>query len=138
MTIMAQGSGADYVSGTFTVPENASSYTLSFGKTFGKYIYLIELTDESKATMMSSGGTYARTYCYCGFYPKQTIDSQTYDITTLACRIQPSTGSTSNGAFTPTFSGSEITFNAVGVTDSGWSSLVKGLTYKYFIVAIDE
>lgn len=44
MTQMA--SGADFVKGTFTVPNDVATYTINFGKTYSKYLYMVEMTDE--------------------------------------------------------------------------------------------
>ncbi len=140
MTIMAQGAtGADYVSGTFTVPADATSYTLEFGKTFSNYIFLVEATDNAKTSIMSSGSTNARGYAYIGVYPKREINSEEYSSNVYVMRVIPSTGTLSNGVTGGSMcSETGITFSTVDVTASGWSSLVKGLTYNYFIVAIDE
>ena len=139
MTIMAQGTGADYVSGTFTVPADANTYTLSFGRTISDYIFLIEMTDTSKATMMSSGSTYAHGYAYLGVFPKREINNTTYDANIFVSRVVPSTGVLSNGTLnTNNCASSGITFTTVDVMASGWQYITKGMSYKYFVVALDE
>ena len=139
MTIMAQGSGPVCVSGTFTVPENANSYTLSFGRTISDYIFLIEATDASKTAMMSSGSTYARGYAFLGVYPKREINNETYDANVYVSRAVPSTGVLSNGTLNNNIcSSTGIAFTTVDVMASGWQYLTKGMSYNYFVVAIDD
>ena len=53
--VMAQmASGAQFVKGTFTVPDSGSSYTINFGKTFSSYLYVIEMSDLSKQSLIQT------------------------------------------------------------------------------------
>lgn len=137
MTGMAKG--AEVIKGSFTVPIDASTYTLSFGKTVGSYIFQVEASAESKTAILNSGSTYARTIIWTGYYPQKSIGSNTFSDTILANRIQPSTGTITNGIPSmPSCSDSEMTFSAVDMTASGWAYVVKGETYDYIIIPLDN
>lgn len=139
MGVIAQmASGADYVSGEYTVPDTGD-VIFSFGKTFNKYFYYLEMTDESKEDLMDSGINAIRTFCTCGVYPQPKVNNveitgnryQNY-------RVTPSTGevtSSVNGSSSPISSidSQSITFNASDFS-SGAYILYRGSTYKYFVV----
>ena len=58
---MAQmANGAQFVKGTFTAPNSGNRYTLEFGKTLSKYLFFIEMTDNSKTTLLGTGLSGAR------------------------------------------------------------------------------
>ena len=136
MQIMAQGSGAEYVSGSFTCPSSGSSYELSFGKTFTKYLLFIEATDGAKTSIMSSGQSGARSYAIWGSYPKLSIGNTESAITTLLNRVNPSTSATDVGKTTGfTYTGSSVTC-PMGALTSGANYVYRDLTYNYYIVEI--
>ena len=136
--IKQMASGAKYISGTFTVPSSGSNYTVNFGETFGSYLFLLEMTDESKASVLSSGSTYARAYAYIGIYPRRSINN-TPSQSILYDRYNPSTSASSYDALTGTqLSLSSITLDIIGMTASGAASLVKGCTYNYVVVSLDN
>ena len=136
--LMAQmANGAQFVKGTFTVSDSGSSYTLNFGKTFSKYMYFVEMTDESKTAFISSGATAARIFCYVGIYPKREINNTSVNSNKLIVRLNPSTSETSasySSSFTE--SSTSIVFATSSVTGSTANALYKGYTYNYYIVEI--
>ena len=140
MGLMASGGGGvEVIKGSFTVPSNATSYTLSFGKTLSGYLFQVEASADSKTAIMSSGSTYARTIVWTGYWPKKTIGGNTFNDIILANRVQPSTGTMSNGVPSPSIcSDSGLTFSTVGVMESGWAAVVKGETYDYIVIPLDN
>ena len=139
MLLGAKGAGGDvdYISGTFTVPSNATNYKFEFGKTISSYLFLIEATEESKTEIVNSESTNARAYVWFGTYPVTVIDNKNTANCFFANRIQPSTEAISNGAMSNSaMSDTGISFTVVGMTDSGWGSLVKGLSYNYYVAEI--
>ena len=137
---MAAANGVDYVSGSFTVPNTGTSYTLDFGKTFSNgYIFMIEATETSKTSIMNSGSSYARGYCYLGVHPTRYIGGQEYTSTIYVMRVAPLTGDLSNGvrSGTTVLTNTGITLGTVDIAASGWSNLVHGLTYNYYVYSLD-
>ena len=137
--ITGMGSGVNCVKGTFTVPDSGTSYTIQFGKEFQSYLFMIELSDDSKSTVLNSGSTYSRAYKYYGDYPGPEIDNG-YETTCIyVARITPSTKVKSYGTRDNTIcANNSITLSTVGIMESGWGSLVKGLTYKYLVVSLEN
>lgn len=130
-------SGKDYISGTITIPTSGSSYTLNFGKSFSSYLFLLEMTDDSKASVLSSGATVARGYAFIGCYPRRSINN-TPSESIIVDRYNPSSSASSYGALTGNqLSESSITLGMVGMTESGWDSLIKGCSYNYTIVSLE-
>ena len=137
---MAQmASGANYVSGTFTVPDDeTSTYTLNFGKTFSKYLFFIELTDASKTIVINSGASNYRPFCLVGSYPQPQINNVVV-YGGIAWTYTPSSHSYSNGRFTTSsknFTETSMKFATDDVTGTATSALLKGCTYNYYIVEI--
>lgn len=129
--------GKDFISGTVTIPNDVSSYTVLFGKSFGSYLFLLEMTDESKATALSSGATAARGYAFIGCYPRRSMNN-TPSESIIVDRYNPSASTSSYGALTGNqLSQSGITLNVVGMTESGWDCLIKGCTYNYTVVSLE-
>ena len=137
MAQMAQN-GAEYLKGTITIPNDGSSYTFNYGKSFGSYMIFLEMTDDSKTAVLNSGSTYARSYSYIGIYPRRSINNTPCE-SLLAQRYNPSSSTSSYGALTGNQLGtSSLTLPAANITASGWDALVKGLTYNYVIVSLDN
>ena len=54
--MMGMAKGAEVIKGSFTVPADyTGNYTINFGKSFSRYVYIIEMTDESKAALAQRG-----------------------------------------------------------------------------------
>lgn len=137
----AMANGADYIKGAFTVPNDASSYILNFGKTFASYLFLIEMDDTSKTTLVGSGESGNKLYAESGIYPLPSINNTNPSPMYIYERINPSTQDVSAtygyGAVSSSApaDGTKITFSC-GALTAGTSYLYRGYTYKYYIVAI--
>lgn len=142
--VMAQmAKGAEVIKGTFTTPDE-STYTLSFGKTFQKYLYIIEMTDASKTMLMSSGINNQRTYAISGsVYPTPVINNSAPTHGYMTLRINPSTQQIQNIAAQElnTINGSSITLNNYAVDSAANNAryaLIRGYSYNYTIVSLDN
>ena len=137
--VMAQmAKGAEYITGTFTVPDSGSSYVIYFGKTLERYIFLIEATDESKTAIMESGINGTKSFAFIGIYPRLSIDTYNANFNGTYARINPSTKEMSSIVATnvdPT--ASSIGFNVNSLAD-GSSVIFRGLTYKYTIIELKD
>lgn len=129
---MAQmASGADFAKGTFKVP-NSGTYTLNFGKTFNKYLYIVEMTDDSKTDLINTGVNASRSFAVIGVYPSMKIDN-TDGYSDLVSRINPSTKALSeNHMGNVVHTTSSIQF-PVGSTASA-NYLYYEYSYNYYIV----
>lgn len=136
------GVGIEVVKGTFTVyPDQIvdNTYTINFGKTFSKYLYLIEMTEESKTTLLSSGQTSDRMYSCMGTYPIPQINNITPSYNFLSVRVKPSTSSTSVTA--PSSSSGVATSSTITFPTSnlnGANQLYRNYSYNYTIVSLDN
>ena len=139
MGVIAQmASGAKVVKGSFTCPSSGNSYTIQFGKTFSKYLYLIEMTEASKTTLSSSGVNANQVYALLGAYPSPKINNiELSDKTGASFRINPS----SQTAFNTTATVSNIGTSSIeiGIANMGASgnAVYKELSYNYTIVSLD-
>ena len=129
--------GLKHESGSFTTPSSGSSYTLNFQNTYSKYVLFIEASDESKATIVSSGETSAKTFAALVIYPKLHINSSDAPNQTSLFRIKPSTGAIDDGFPTSgfTYTGGSATM-PLGLITSGANYLYRGMTYSYYIAEI--
>lgn len=127
---------ANYAKGEFTCPSSGSSYTLSFGKTFSKYVAVIEMTDSSKTALVNSGLTAARTFAMMLIYPKLAIGNMENNYQAIFHRFNPSNNVMDNGAPTTcTFTSSSITI-PMGTTSSA-NQLYQNYSYKYYVAEIE-
>ena len=135
------GSGADYISGTFTVVDDATSYTIDFGKTFDRYLFLVEMDDASKTVLVATGIDGNKLYALSGIYPIPSINNTTPNAVYAFQRINPSTeavSTTSGSGFINTStppSSTQITLNCADVT-AATSNAYRGYTYHYYVVEI--
>ena len=138
--VMAQMSatiqGANYAKGTFTTG-TGSTHTLSFGKTYSKYLYYIEMTDASKTALLSSSQTSARMYACCGVYPAPSVSNSTPSNNSfVSYRITPSDSSLSvSNSNVSAIDSSSITFTN-NTFSNGQNNLYREQTYNYYIVEI--
>lgn len=138
MLAMAMASGAEYISGTFTAPAYGE-YVLDFGKTFQKYFYYFEMTDDSKDKLMGTNINSYRAYCLYGTYPAPNIDGYAPSNQFTAYRINPSSKAVSQSKNAPqACSESSITMPNYAVTGSSTMSLYAGYTYKYTVISLDN
>ena len=128
--------GADFVKGTFTVPGAGETYTLNFGKTFGKYLFFIEMTDDSKSTLLNTGITSARAFYVEGIYPKRSVNNVEAN-DAFIYRVAPSTGvisSTYNGAIVSNRGSTSLTLTTGSTSNT--NVFFNGYSYNYYIVEI--
>ena len=141
MGVIAQmANGADFVKGTFTVPSDASSpYIVSLGKTFDKYLFYIEMTDEDKETLTGlTSITGQRGYGFVGKYPDFEINEQTDNQGTLAHTIAPSTGNASRTSanFNQYGTSTQLGLICGGINTNASGRIYQGYSYNYYVVEI--
>ena len=137
--LMAQmaASGANFVNGTFTVPGNASSYTLDFGKSFSKYLYFVEMTDASKTSLIGTGINALKAFGYVGIYPNLSINGGSYTPNSMYARYNPSSNVISGSSLSASsYSESSITFPVAAVDGTSITTLYRNYAYNYFVVEI--
>lgn len=138
--MMGMLKGAEVIKGSFTVPANGvNNYKIEFGKSFDKYIYIIEMTEESKLQLMQTGINANKGYARLGIYQPFSIDSISPSKTThLSFRCNPSEGTVM--ATTATANGidsSSIAIAMGAVTTNSTNILYNGYSYNYTIVSLD-
>lgn len=137
---MAQmaASGKAFISGMFTVPNDATTYKLEFGRSFGKYLYFIELADESKTALINSGSSKSKAVAYTGVYPKPAINGGVINYCSTVSRYTPSDGSSTGSSTNAyTVADSYISNNVKDVDVDGNYQFIEGYTYKYFVVSME-
>lgn len=129
--------GADFVKGSFTVPNDGYTYIINIGKTFSKYLYYFEMTDDSKTALHNSGQTAARMFACIGAYPNAEFDEGSDTFGYYSVRVKPSDGTIdkSASASPSAMDGSSITI-PISAISSGANAFYKGYTYNYYIVEI--
>ena len=132
--------GVDFIKGNFTVGNSETSHVLSFGKTFSKYLFIIEADDDSKSAIMETGMSYNRAYMFIGTYPGIKITSDSIRYQTIVERVKPSNNVLAldnAGLSTYTLSGSSITIPCSALSNTNAPSfLYQGLTYNYHVFEI--
>ena len=138
MVMGQMASGARFVKGSFTVETGITSKTIDFGKTFSKYLFLVEMTDESKTMLMNSGVNAVRAFSFVGIYPHRQINNHEYVTDAVYSRYNPSTDAVSGGTMQiATLTGSSMTMS-VSVVSSSTTTLFVGYSYNYYIVEIKD
>jgi len=135
---MQMASGAKFVSGSFTVPNDASTYTINFEKTFARYIFICEMSDTSKASLLNSGQNANKTYILMGIYPTPGISNYNPTNQCLFSRINPTStdvAMSASGNFVSNIDESSITLAADAVSGSLYR-VYRGYEYNYYIVEI--
>lgn len=135
--VMAQmAAGAQFVKGSFTVPNDASKYTINFGKSFSKYILFIEADSTSKQTILDSGINASRAYAVLAIYPTMTI-GETSAHKYVYNRIHTINKTvTLDGNNNGDKSVNSVELPVAALTGSSTNGLFRGLTYGYYIVEI--
>lgn len=138
--VMAQmARGVEVIKGSFTVGDNDTTYALQFGKTLSRYMYLIEMTDQSKAELISTVSSGVRVFAFAGMYPMPEVNNTSQaSVCVRTYRVTPSTGVVSSSTYYDNNvpSSTAITLNAVSVS-SGGDALYRGYTYNYIIIPIE-
>ena len=135
---IAKETGAQFVKGTFTVPNDADSYTIQFGKTISKYLFLIEMTDGSKSALINSGQSGLKTYSAQGIYPIPAINNVSpSNLAALYERYDPSNNDKSVSISTSIIT--DIDDESITLYTRGYAygtSFYRGSSYNYYIVEI--
>lgn len=137
MVMGQMASGANFVKGTYAVPSSGTT-KIEFGKTFNRYMYFIELTDDSKTALLNSGENGNRTFAICGIYPMPSANDESPSYCGFTYRINPTTGAQSASSTNSVISvidESSITFPRASFS-GGVNYLYTNCTYNYFIVEI--
>ena len=140
MGVIAQmASGAKFVKGTFTVPnDNSSSYTINFGQSFDKYMFYVEMTEDSKTDLLGTEIDGSRAFMLFGTSITPNCKGYTYNNNFLAYRVNPSTKATSYSGNNPKgIDNSSMSLPSYDVSASATNALFKGYTYNYYIVEIN-
>ena len=139
--VMAQmAKGKDFITGTFTCPDADTTFTLNFGKTFNHYLFVIELSDDSKTALKNTGKSSQFSIGFVGIYPKMSINNVDVNANQLGQRYTPSTNATSSGSTSVlTTTNTSITGSVRGLDYSGTTTsiLIRGYTYKYTVISLD-
>lgn len=139
MALMANG--AEVIKGSFTVENDGSVYKrVQFPKTINKYLYYVEMDENSKEALMQTGINGNKAYACFGIYPMIDIEDVTQPFVSSAFRINPSTKtpgviSTSDYVKNIDNTGFEI---QQGTYSSGVYYVYYGSTYNYVIVSLDD
>lgn len=134
--MMAMASGAQFVKGSFTVPNDASRYTINFGKSFSKYILFIEADSTSKQSILDSGINASRAYAVLAVYPTMTIGEASAH-KYIYNRIHPVNKTASvDGNNNGNKSVNSVELPVYALTGNSTNGLFQGLTYSYYIVEI--
>ncbi len=134
-------SGKEFVSGSFTCPDSNTTQVISFGKTFNKYLFFIEMAETSKATLVSSNVAYDKFYAIFGIYPLTSINNHENAVNMGSLRYKPSTDTLTSGTTSSSFTctTTSITGNVrpVDQSSSAQHMLIRGYTYNYIVVSLD-
>ncbi len=128
---IAKETGARFVKGSFTVPNEGSSiFRLDFGKTFSKYILFIEADSTSKQTILDSGINASRAYALTAIYPTMQIGENTaYKY--VYNRVHPVNKTVSvDGNNNGDLYGDYATITAASLSGTSTNGAFKGLTYN--------
>lgn len=130
--------GANFIKGSFTVPSDAgSAYTLNFGKAFSKYLFFIEIDDESKTELYNTSLVGRRAYTFLGKYPAPKINSIDNPTVCFCHTYIPSTGALSTSSANVTLANNSITFPCIGTSSNNQGAVIKELTYNYFVCEME-
>ena len=131
--------GKDFVSGSFTCPDEDTTQTINFGKTFNNYLFIIEMTDESKSALVASGTTSTISIGFVGVYPKRTINGKTVASNEVSERYVASSNSTTSGSTSYiTCSSTGLSANVRALIDATpQNNLIRGYSYNYTVVSLD-
>ena len=136
-----QRTGKDFVSGTFTVPNDAETYRINFGKSFSRYLFIIEMTDDSKTTLINSGSSNSLTFLYFGIYPAPAFQKQgtPLDAPYGHFRYRASSPSlTGTYSVYPKTKDETYIENAVAPIESGhFYKFLAGYSYNYVVISLD-
>ena len=137
--ITAIATGKDFVSGTITCPNEDTQIQIDFGKTFNHYLFILEMTDDSKSALVASQTSGTASIAFIGVYPKRTINSVTVNSNMISERyIASSNTQTSGGTNVISCSSTYLKANVRAITEATLQSyLIRGYSYNYTVVSLD-
>lgn len=138
---MGMARGAEVIKGSFTVPlDTTGNYTISFGKSFDRYLYIVEMTEESKVALMQSGQDGNKTFARVGLFPVPAIgDIHSYNYSHMSCRINPATETPiTTVAVMNGVTNSTIAIAIGDITAASTNHVYRGFSYNYTIVSLDN
>ena len=132
-----------FIKGTFTTPDSGDTFTISLGdKSFDKYFFWIEMTEDSKTTLLQTNVSYARAFSFYGvsFLPEckgYAYNNNDGHIYYSVHRITPSTQAVGINATQASSTSSSLTLGLDSVTtELAKNILYRGYSYNYCIVEI--
>lgn len=131
------GGSSGVETGSFTVPDSGSEYTVTLEKKFAECLIFAEATEESKAAILQSGASAPRAFAFLTHSPGLAIDDKETPEYVFAYRINPSTSELSfaNAENYLVYGDKSMTVS-VGSFSTGANYFYKGLTYNYTIFEI--
>ena len=134
--IAGMASGANFVKGSFTVPNSGASYSVDFGKSFDRYIFLIEADEDARETIIDSGLDASKAFAVIGTHPVLNINNVDVNFGEALARINPATSAVAMGSAKWGTTSSRINVGIAPLTGSTPSALYHGLTYNYYVFEI--
>ena len=137
--VMAQMAGKDFVTGTFTCPNEDTQIQIDFGKTFNHYLFILEMTDASKEALVESAASGTASIAFIGVYPKRTINNVTINSNEVSERYIASSNTQTSGATNVIACASTyLKANVRAITEATLQSyLIRGYSYNYTVVSLD-
>lgn len=131
------GGSSSVETGSFTVPDQGSDYTVTLQNTFPECLIFIEATEESKAAILDSGASGPRAFAFLAHFPGLDInDGQTPEYV-FAYRVNPSTSELSfANAENYLLYGTASMTVSVGSFSTGANYFYKGCSYNYTIIGL--
>lgn len=131
------GGSSSVETGSFTVPDQGSDYTVTLQNTFPECLIFIEATEESKAAILASGQTAPRSFAFIEHYPGLKINNTETPEYVFAYRVNPSTGDLSfaNAENYILYGNSAMTLS-IGSFSTGANYFYKGCSYNYTIIGL--
>lgn len=136
---MQMAQGAEYIAGSFTVPLSGTPYEVQYGKSFGSYLLMIEMFEESKTALQNTGSSNLTAIRYCGMYPAATIGNIVNTYAASVYIYRPDTGATGTSSLgAAALLSSSFKVDTRDVTSLGSVRLIRGYTYHYIVVSLDN
>ena len=131
------GSSSNVETGTFSVPDSGSEYTVTLENTFSECLIFIEATDESKTQIMGSGQSAPRAFAFLAHFPGLEINDGKTPEYVFTYRVNPSTGDLSfANAENYLLYGTKSMTVSVGTFGTGANYFYRGCSYNYTIIGL--
>lgn len=131
------GSSANVETGSFTVPDQGSEYSVTLQNKFAECMIFVEASDESKTAILGSGQSAPRAFAFLAHFPGLDINDGKTPEYVFAYRINPSSGDLSfANAENYLLYGDKSMTISVGTFGTGANYFYRGCTYNYVIYGI--